>query len=74
MKTDNLHLPFPPDCQQVELMASAIEGGAVASEGTDRYELMNQLVDGGFMTKHYCPAAMGVYQFTVSLAGLEVLQ
>ena len=68
-------LPFPPDQQQVGLMRLVIDGrGAIASEGTDRFELLSHLAEGGFVSKVHCPMALGVFQFSVTLAGLEVLQ
>ncbi|RLA19356.1 MAG: hypothetical protein DRQ56_05570 [Gammaproteobacteria bacterium] len=71
----DLPLPFPPDRQQVELMrAVAGTGVAVASPGTDLYATLAVLCEGGFMSKVFCPAALGVYQFHVTVAGLEVLQ
>lgn len=75
MNKDQAPLPLPPDAQQVTLMHQVIDGGvSIASEGTERFELLSHLADGGFVSKVHCPMAMGVFQFSVTLAGLEVLQ
>ncbi len=73
---DDLPLPFPPDSQQVALMQAIVKGGnhAIASEGTDRYDLFEKLVEGGYMARVHCPGALGVHQFSVTLQGLEVIQ
>lgn len=73
MKLSNeLPLPFPADPQQIELMDAVLNGGAgVASEGTDKYELMEILVSGGFMIKVFCPQAGKVFQFEVTSKGRE---
>lgn len=71
----DLLLPFPPDAQQVELMRAVVGTGvAIASPGTDLYATMAVLCEGGFMSRVHCPRALGVSQFQVTAAGLEVLQ
>ena len=71
----SLPLPFPPDAQQIILMRAVVESGATtALEGTDRHAAMTVLVDGGFLSRLHCPTALGVHQFQVTSAGLEVLQ
>lgn len=71
----DLPLPFPPDPQQVAMIETiAVERCVIASQGTDRFDALSILVEGGYLAAAYCPKAQGVYQFTLTAQGLEVLQ
>ena len=75
MSANDTPLPFPPDAQEIALMSAVENGGiAVASEGTDRYAIMDILVERGFMIKNYCPEALSVYQFSMSHQGMEAIK
>ena len=70
----DLPLPFPADEQEKLLMAAMTDAGTVASEGTDRYELLCILVDRGLVSKHYAEGiAGGIHCFQPTAAGLEAL-
>lgn len=71
---DDMPLPFPVDPQQIELLQEVRSaGGAIASEGTERYELFSHLVESGHLNKHHCPKAQGVYQFLLTSHGRDFL-
>lgn len=72
----NHPLPFPPDPQQIELMAQVYDAGnhAIASDGSERYELFEALIEGGYMRKVLCrPKSLNVHQFSVTEQGLELI-
>ena len=75
-KARNYHLPFAPDPQQIEHMREVFSQGnhAIASQGTDRYKVFNLLVNAGYMRKEFCPKSLRVYQFSVSLHGVKIIE
>lgn len=72
---EDLPLPFPADEQQIsQLRAVLLAGGhMVASPGTEKFEKLNHLVPGGYVEKHHCESALGVYQFSITHKGMEAL-
>lgn len=75
MKVRDQQIPFPPDAQQLDILRSvAADGGTIASEGSERFELFNHLVDQGLLQRIYSKGACKVYQFTPTLQGMELIQ
>lgn len=71
---DNYPLPFLPDQQQWELLRSMQDNGCViASEGTDRFEVLEHLVDQGLSVDRFCPKACNVHQFEITVEGRFLL-
>lgn len=71
----DLPLPFPPDAQQMVFLEIAADRGClIASPGTDRFEALQILVDGGYLLPHYCESALGVYQFILTKQGVGSIE
>lgn len=72
---NDLPLPFPPDAQQIETLEQiAVDGGTIASEGTERFEIFSHMVDLGLLRRIHSPEAGDVYQFTITLKGEGLIQ
>ncbi len=74
VERDQIEIPVEADPEAMELLASVAEDGcAIASEGTDRYGLLDRLAGEGYLLASFCPAALGVTQFIPARRAVEIL-
>jgi hypothetical protein len=70
-----VQLSLPAAVMQLRVLEEVWEAGVwIASPGTDKYSELDLLVDAGLMHKQKCPRAMGVYQFGLTAAGIELVE
>lgn len=75
MDKEQMKIPFEPDIQQCEMMLIALSGdnAVIASKGTDRYKIWENIEDAGFATKIYSENACDTYQFSVNRNGINFI-
>ena len=75
MNKEQMKIRFEPDAQQQEMMLNALDNdnAVIASKGTDRFEIWENIEDAGFATKIYSESACKTYQFSVNRKGIGFL-
>jgi hypothetical protein len=64
-------IPFEPDHQELAMMG---EQYAVTRKDSDTYLLWDRLATAGYVRKDHLPNFGGMYQFSLSLRGINYLR